>query len=456
MAGKRALVVDDSKSARTFLSRLLEEHELEVDAAETAEQAIDYLTRHRPDVIFMDHLMPGMDGFQALQAIKSNPRTATIPILMYTSQEGELYLGQARALGAIGVLPKQVAPADVSTVLEQLHLAGRSLAAQAVDMGEEETGALLAPEDLQDVAAAAEAVASTHAANATTLAASLAAIPESSAIAITEDALVGLRADFERTLDERLERLLPQIRVMIRDAVPPPIEPEPPPRNRTAWALAALGLVSGLLFALLWMQQRQQVADLTARMALQSAASSPVPVPEPVPAGDSSATLVAAPSALPPVGEEVLYVPFGETPLDGVVTQRLREIVDQLAASGFTGVVEVIRHEGRFCLTGHPDMGYIPTIPSVPYLRCDLVADAGDPEVGGGPPESLGFANALADLRKAHAGKIYIGVSEATPSARDRPYPPIDGNPPRVPTAGEWNLAAIANNRVEIRWRPDP
>ena len=122
MTAKRALVVDDSKSARTFLSALLEAHALEVDAAETAEQAIDYLTRHRPDVIFMDHLMPGMDGFQAVQAIKSNPRTATIPILMYTSQEGELYVGQARALGAMGVLPKQVAPADVSKVLQQLNL----------------------------------------------------------------------------------------------------------------------------------------------------------------------------------------------------------------------------------------------------------------------------------------------------------------------------------------------
>src|SRR5512139_1393872 len=122
MAAKRALVVDDSKSARAFLSRMLEKHLLEVDTAESAEEAIDYLTRHRPDVIFMDHLMPGMDGFQAVQAIKNNPRTATIPILMYTSQEGELYLGQARALGAVGVLPKQIKPADVSKVLYQLHL----------------------------------------------------------------------------------------------------------------------------------------------------------------------------------------------------------------------------------------------------------------------------------------------------------------------------------------------
>ena len=122
MARKRALVVDDSKSARVILSRMLEKYDIEVDMAEAAEQAIEYLKHNRPDAIFMDHLMPGMDGLQAVQAIKGNPQTAMIPIMMYTSQEGELYVGQARALGAMGVLPKQVRPVDVSKVLYELHL----------------------------------------------------------------------------------------------------------------------------------------------------------------------------------------------------------------------------------------------------------------------------------------------------------------------------------------------
>ncbi len=122
MHSKRALVVDDSKSARAFLSRILERHEITVDAAESAEAAIDYLSRTRPDVIFMDHMMPGMDGFQAVQSIKNNPRTSSIPILMYTSQEGDLYLGQARALGAEGVLPKQIKQSDVTKMLYQLRL----------------------------------------------------------------------------------------------------------------------------------------------------------------------------------------------------------------------------------------------------------------------------------------------------------------------------------------------
>src|SRR5258707_5366546 len=122
MARERSLVVDDSKSARVILSRMLEKYDIEVDMAESAEQAIEYLKSNRPDAIFMDHLMPGMDGLQAVQAIKGNPQTATIPIMMYTSQEGELYVRQARALGAMGVAREQCGPVDVSKVLYELHL----------------------------------------------------------------------------------------------------------------------------------------------------------------------------------------------------------------------------------------------------------------------------------------------------------------------------------------------
>ena len=119
---KRALIVDDSRLARTVLSRLLEENGVASDAAESAESALEYLKHSRPDVVFLDHNMPGIDGFQALDAIKKNPVTATIPVMMYTSEQGEVYVGQARALGALGVLPKTVQPIEVSKVLRTLHL----------------------------------------------------------------------------------------------------------------------------------------------------------------------------------------------------------------------------------------------------------------------------------------------------------------------------------------------
>ncbi|MCL4722564.1 MAG: response regulator, partial [Gammaproteobacteria bacterium] len=114
MADRSALIVDDSRTAREVLRRMLESHELRVETAESAEAALEFLAMHRPDVIFMDHMMPGMDGFQAVKAIKENPATATIPVMMYTSQSGALYVGQARALGAVGVLPKQIKPVEVT------------------------------------------------------------------------------------------------------------------------------------------------------------------------------------------------------------------------------------------------------------------------------------------------------------------------------------------------------
>ena len=122
MAAKRALVVDDSKSARVVLSRMLEKYGIAVNTAESAEAALDYLRQDHPDVVFMDHLMPGMDGLQAVRVLKADPATASIPIVMYTSQEGELYVGQAKAVGAVGVLPKTVKPIDVTKVLYQLRL----------------------------------------------------------------------------------------------------------------------------------------------------------------------------------------------------------------------------------------------------------------------------------------------------------------------------------------------
>src|ERR1041385_7081247 len=158
MSAKRALVVDDSKSARLFLSRILERHEIAVDAAETAEQAIEYLTRNRPDVIFMDHMMPGMDGFQAVQSIKNNPRTSAIPILMYTSQEADLYLGQARALGAEGVLPKQIKQSDVTKMLYQLRIVADRRGEEQSPFARMGPAARLAPANESAIEASPEAI----------------------------------------------------------------------------------------------------------------------------------------------------------------------------------------------------------------------------------------------------------------------------------------------------------
>lgn len=116
-----ALIVDDSKTARYALRLLLDKQQFTTDMVESAEDALEYLGRQKPDLIFMDHMMPGMDGFQAVKVIKANAATAHIPIVMYTSTQGGVYFGQARALGAADVISKPASAEDLAAVLQRLE-----------------------------------------------------------------------------------------------------------------------------------------------------------------------------------------------------------------------------------------------------------------------------------------------------------------------------------------------
>jgi CheY-like chemotaxis protein len=129
---KIALVVDDSKSARFSLKKLLEKQGIQTDFAESAGDALNYLETHQPDVIFMDHLMPGMDGFDATKAIKKMGAKADIPIIMCTSKDGSDYAEQAMAVGAYAILPK---PAPEATLLAVLNQLAQAAAAPASDAG---------------------------------------------------------------------------------------------------------------------------------------------------------------------------------------------------------------------------------------------------------------------------------------------------------------------------------
>jgi CheY-like chemotaxis protein len=129
MTIKSALLVDDSKVARFALSKLLEKIDLNVSMASSAEEALDYLSAHdNPDVIFMDHLMPGMNGVEATRAIKSNPDTAAIPIIMCTSKKSDEFADEAKEYGIYNILTKPPQPQGVSNLLEELG--------QAVERGE--------------------------------------------------------------------------------------------------------------------------------------------------------------------------------------------------------------------------------------------------------------------------------------------------------------------------------
>src|SRR5690606_14955137 len=123
MPTKRALIVDDSTTAQYRLKKMLRSYDLHIDTVDSGEAALLHLATHVPDVIFMDHLMPGMDGFRALQIIKSHPETAMIPVVMYTSRSGDVYTGQARALGALDVISKDtINSVELSKVMHTIHI----------------------------------------------------------------------------------------------------------------------------------------------------------------------------------------------------------------------------------------------------------------------------------------------------------------------------------------------
>ena len=120
MSTKTALVVDDSKSARFAMRKFLESFGYLVDTAESAEDAYIYLKKKLPDVMFLDHIMPGTDGFDAIKTLKQNALTAGLPVVLCSSNEGEDFLRQARACGAIDVLQKPPSPEQIRNVLDNL------------------------------------------------------------------------------------------------------------------------------------------------------------------------------------------------------------------------------------------------------------------------------------------------------------------------------------------------
>lgn len=104
MVYRKALIVDDSKLARVTLTKKLEAYGLAVLVVESAEQALDLMGDADIDIIFMDHLMPGMDGFEATQALRA--RGCLQPIIMCSGKDGDGYLEEALAIGANAVLSK--------------------------------------------------------------------------------------------------------------------------------------------------------------------------------------------------------------------------------------------------------------------------------------------------------------------------------------------------------------
>jgi CheY-like chemotaxis protein len=447
MSFKRALVVDDSKSARMALKGLLEQNGLIVEFAESGEEAIEFLKSSSVDVIFMDHSMPGMTGLEAVSAIKADPKTAMIPVMMYTAKEGEVYVGQARALGAVGVLPKQVQPGVLFEMLLKLGLVrerrGKGRAPpegapkrRAQDKGDEVDRAL----EQQALGISVQALVSR----------------------ILQDQHVELRSDIlrshydfaKRVAAEIFERQQAELAAMEAEKTPPP---KPGYSGGLVLAMAVLLIVPALVLLVNFQSVREQRDEaLAANQALATAAEQRLLDVEAMSSGlaaditaereRAEARFAGMVGALEWALGQGGSIPYGELAFDGRRLEMLRELLSQLVALDFRGVVRLESYLGEFCLVQDGAGGYELPRAAMPLERCEFIGHPLDDSDLVSDRQSVAFANFLATSPLVNEAGIDVQIiaHDRTRHRRRAQFPA------GVRTAGEWNRIAEQNNRVEF------
>ena len=120
---KKILVVDDSATERYFYADLLQRGGYNVFLAENGEQAMTLVRAERPDLIVMDVVMPGQNGFQVTRAIGRDPATAHIPVIICSSKDAETDKYWGMKQGAREYLVKPVDPQQLLARIASLSVA---------------------------------------------------------------------------------------------------------------------------------------------------------------------------------------------------------------------------------------------------------------------------------------------------------------------------------------------
>lgn len=426
---RTALIVDDSRTALVALSRLLKEQGIASDLVESGPEALDYLRSNNPGVIFLDHMMPGMDGFETLAALKSNARTAAIPVVMYTSREGDAYMGQALVQGAFGILQKPVNPIELGQILKRIDQLRTSPAAET------------APIPPRGGAAPRPRAAVTGVIH----------VPP------------GLRTRPGTPPEPATSRTRP------RSSQGVVVVEEGQPAGTWTWGSIArralLALV--LLLPAAWYFERYQQAErLRVQMqrenlelrAEQRAARDNAEASE----GSQSRADLASQQrrgrqetrglldtvtwALNQHGQ----YGFGDEPLGDARLAQLRELIARLAAAGFQGTLRLETHIGEFCLVRDEQGGLRLPSDGLAIDRCEVLTYPPAQATQLGQRQSPAFARYLAERR----GNSPIQIAVVSYGA-NRPlvtYPDISS----AQTAGDWNQIARLNQRVEIVLLPAP
>lgn len=120
MAIKTVLVVDDSPTERYFLTDLLRKNGFDVISAEAGEEGVAKAKQEKPDLILMDVVMPGLNGFQATRTLSRDPATQSIPVIMCTTKNQETDRVWGLRQGAIDYLVKPIVAEELLAKIKTL------------------------------------------------------------------------------------------------------------------------------------------------------------------------------------------------------------------------------------------------------------------------------------------------------------------------------------------------
>jgi DNA-binding response OmpR family regulator len=117
----RILLVEDEPDIRLIARASLIRSGLEVSIAENGEDALALAAADRPDLILLDWMLPGIDGFETCARLKADPKTATIPVVFLTARTTkENDRARHQALGAIGWIAKPFNPLELGDQVKTL------------------------------------------------------------------------------------------------------------------------------------------------------------------------------------------------------------------------------------------------------------------------------------------------------------------------------------------------
>lgn len=106
LAGLKVMVIDDSRTIRKSAETMLNKEGCEVLTADDGFEALALIHQNEPDLIFVDIMMPRLDGYQTCAIIKNNTRFESTPVIMLTSKDGLFDKARGRIVGSDQYLTK--------------------------------------------------------------------------------------------------------------------------------------------------------------------------------------------------------------------------------------------------------------------------------------------------------------------------------------------------------------